>query len=340
MPTWSLPTLAHPEYGWALLCVPVVFFAWVYGRRQRRKVLEQWNDAYALPVLRRRGRWLLLGILLALCYALMGPSVGKASLTPTTEARDLFLAIDISLSMLAEDQPPTNRLQRAQAAANELLRWLRTQKAPCRVGLIAFAGAARIVSPPTSDLLHVEQLVARLHPESLGPAGRLGDQTLLGTSFQAVERVLEQWALSQPEAVPYTEVLVLSDGDDLNSTVNETRLPYRMHAWAVGDAKQGWPIPQGTGFLMTSNGTSQRVLTQQHAERLQQWLASKGTVLVEDGTPQPLVLWWQHQQSGEVRPLQSQARLVPIDRTHWFLALAGLLLLAEAWWGGARVQRW
>jgi hypothetical protein len=248
--------------------------------------------------------------------------------------------------MLAEDQPPANRLQRAQTAALELLRWLRQQKASCRVGLLAFAGSARMLCPPTGDLQHVERVVADLHVESLGTMGRLTDQPAnpLGTSFQGVERVLEQWTLSNPEAIPYTEVMVLSDGDDLNATVVETKLPFRLHAWAVGDGSKAWPIPQASGYLMTtpsSGTTAERVMTQRHSERLQQWVsATGGKVLVEDGTSSPLVVWWQQQAQREVRPLQSQARLIPIDRSHWFLGAAGLLLLAEACWGGARLQRW
>jgi Ca-activated chloride channel family protein len=59
----------------------------------------------------------------------------------------IILALDISRSMCATDVPP-NRLTVAQEAA---LAFVEDQADGTQIGVVAFAGSAEIIVPPTND---------------------------------------------------------------------------------------------------------------------------------------------------------------------------------------------
>jgi len=351
MSTWTLPTLALPDFAWALLLLPTVVLLWAISRRQRQRALESWGaSSFWIPIHRRLGRWLLFLLMAGLILGLMGLQWGKETITPTTSVRDLFLAVDVSQSMLAEDRPPLSRLQRARQAILELLTALRQEKSQTRVGLIVFAGNARLLSPPTLDLQHIQQLVEGLSPESLGMFGRLKQlqDGTVGTSLASLVPLLQSWDKLHSANRESIECLVISDGDDLGTTLEETlwsNVPYRVHAWAVGDATKAWPIPFQSGYLMldkNDGSAPERVLTQRRDDILSSLIRLKsGSFQSENGSPQPLVDWWQ-KQAGEVPTylLESQARIQPINRSAWLIGVSGIILLLEVTFGGARQRRW
>src|SRR5207237_1783153 len=59
----------------------------------------------------------------------------------------IILAMDVSGSMRQTDIDPS-RLEAAQAAA---LSFIQGQKASTQIGIVAFAGYAELIQPPTSD---------------------------------------------------------------------------------------------------------------------------------------------------------------------------------------------
>ncbi|HQR06810.1 MAG TPA: VWA domain-containing protein [Gemmatales bacterium] len=350
MPTWSFPHLVFPQAAWALLFIPFVYLLWWYASRQRRNVLRHWNDAALLPPRRWLGRMLLVQITLTLILALTGPELGTTTITPTTSARDLLLIIDISQSMLAEDQPPLSRLTRAKRYALQLIDYLNTSHATTRVGLAVFAGNARLLCPPTEDRDHLAQLIRDLTPDSLGTQSRITEANGLsiGTSFGSVARLLVEWNLSDPTARDFTDYLIISDGDDLTGKIDTapfTNAGLQIHAMAVGDPTLDWPIPQGNSYLMMTDpqtGLTQRAVTRRQDAVLKTLTdATTGTLIVEDNSPAPVVTWWQGAVSQRpTRPLQSQARQMPTNQAGWILGLAGIFMLMELGYGGARRREW
>src|SRR5207244_4500475 len=89
--------------------------------------------------------FLVLGITF-LCIALLRPQWDKTEQKIAQEGRDLFIALDVSRSMLAKDCAP-NRLECAKSKIKELVRNLSCE----RVGLILFSGSALVQCPLTSD---------------------------------------------------------------------------------------------------------------------------------------------------------------------------------------------
>ncbi len=350
MPTWSFPHLVYPQAAWALLLLPVLCIMWWYASRQRRRVLRSWNDAAYLPPRRWLGRFLLLQVILALVLALVGPEAGTTSITPTTSARDLLLIIDISQSMLAEDQPPVSRLTRAKQYTLQLLDQLAKSHSTTRVGLAIFAGNARLICPPTEDRDHLAELIRDLSPESLGTQGRTieSNGASIGTSFSSVAKLQAEWMRSDPVSQGFIDFLIITDGDDLSGKIDTTAFAaagLQMNALAVGDPSRDWPIPQGNSYLMMDDpqtGSKVRALTRRRDDVLTTLTdATAGTLILEDNSPAPVVTWWQSAISARpTRPLQSQARQMPVNRADWFLAIAGVLMLLELAFGGARSREW
>lgn len=128
---------------------------------------------------------------LAAAVGLAGPRGGRATVKAETQALSVVFAMDISRSMLAEDQKP-NRLSRAAREARRLVQDLSED----RVGLVAFAGRSYILSPLTLDGGAITLFLDALHPDlasqggtALATALRQGAD-LLNASREAGDRVL------------------------------------------------------------------------------------------------------------------------------------------------------
>jgi Ca-activated chloride channel homolog len=146
-----------PGLLWLLLAVPLVVAAYVIALRRRKKAalryasLDIVREAVgAEPSLRRHvPPALFLAALVLLIAAVARPA---AVVRLPSDDKTIILAIDVSGSMRAEDVQP-NRLAAAQAAARQ---FISHQPSGTKVGLVAFAGTAALVQPPTrgrDDLL-------------------------------------------------------------------------------------------------------------------------------------------------------------------------------------------
>lgn len=161
------------QWPWLLslyLLVPllIALYIWIL-RRRRRFAVRFSNIALIRAALPKRNRWrqhlpfaLFLLALAALTTALARPAAAvEVPLSRTT----ILLAIDVSRSMCATDVEP-NRLTVAQEAA---LAFIEEQADDTRIGIVAFAGFAEIVVPPTNDKARLKQAVENF-TTSLGTA--------------------------------------------------------------------------------------------------------------------------------------------------------------------------
>ena len=94
-------------------------------------------------------------ILLLIAFA--GPSIGDSFKEVKEEGKDIFIAVDLSQSMIATDIAPT-RLQRIQFELKEFLKSFPSD----RVGLIIFSTESFLQLPLTYD-----QAVANLYIDGL-----------------------------------------------------------------------------------------------------------------------------------------------------------------------------
>jgi Ca-activated chloride channel family protein len=118
-------------------------------------------------------------LLFIAALVLMVTSVARptAVITLPSEHRTIILAIDVSYSMAATDAVPT-RLAAAKAAAKT---FVSAQPEDVRIGVLAFAGEADLVQPPTTDRGPVLQAIDRLDLQS---------GTAIGTAIIAALRTI------------------------------------------------------------------------------------------------------------------------------------------------------
>lgn len=145
---------AHPEYLYLLALVPVLGGIFLLGIRLRIAAISRYGTPGVLARLTEAASpskrlWRLIFSLAAIGLLVVGlanPQIGTRLEEVKQEGVDLFIALDVSYSMKAEDIKP-NRLEKAKLEIRNLIGRL----AGDRIGMIVFAGDAFTQFPLTTD---------------------------------------------------------------------------------------------------------------------------------------------------------------------------------------------
>jgi Ca-activated chloride channel family protein len=168
---------------------------------------------------------------LFLVLALARPQWGTKLETVRRRGVDVIVAVDTSLSMLAEDVKP-NRLAQARAAISSLIQMLQGD----RIGLVAFAGTAYVACPLTLDYNAAEMFVDVLDPDLIPVRGTAIAEAIRTSThaFQSDER-------------RYKVLIVITDGEDHEGDVEAAAREAASEGvviYAVGvGGTAGEPIP-------------------------------------------------------------------------------------------------
>jgi Ca-activated chloride channel family protein len=235
---------------WLALLPLVILLPWLW--RRARRPAGDWSrvcDAHLLRWLsveqgKARGRcsgpWLAGLALLIAILALAGPSWQKLP-DASWSARDArVIALDLSVSMLAEDLRP-NRLVRARYRLSDLL--ASTEEG--QVGMVSYAGDAYVVSPLTSDMNTIANLLPALQPDIIPVGGSRADRAL-----DLAAALLERSGLGRGE------VLLVTDSASSRDAARARELREKgvlTSVLAVGTT-DGAPIPSGGGFVSDRSG--------------------------------------------------------------------------------------
>lgn len=339
MIAWERPVLLV----FALLIAALgVAAAWLWQRRRSERLAALGSDATLQRLapsaksaagLRRALR--LGGASVLVSVALAGPRWGTAREVIRTRGGDVVLAMDASLSMLADDERPT-RLERMK----QEVRRFRAASPGDRVALIAFAGRAYVLSPLTSDDGALELLLDNLDPSIVGQPG-----TALAP---AITGALDLLAAAQGGAGK--AVVLLTDGEGFDDRAEAIRAAQRARAQGVRLVTVGFGTEGGSSIpIRTVSGVQAKrdengaiVITRYAAETLAEVArVAEGEFIpanVNDkGTRIARAL-----SSLEARRRAAEAGLAMPARYQWLLGLAVLLLLFDAWHAdGGRVRaRW
>jgi Ca-activated chloride channel family protein len=215
-------TFLWPEFLWLGLLLPVLvlLYVWLMHRRKQSAIryasLSLVKDALGKGAAWRRRVPPLL-MLASLAVLVLASARPMAVVTLPTHQQTLILAMDVSGSMRAADVQP-NRLVASQNAAKQFVAELPRD---VRVGIVAFAGTAQLVQPPT-----------------------LSRQDLV----DAIDRFQLQRATAIGSAIVISLATIFPDaGIDLSQVTGERKMPKALQIDPQRKAEETFkPVPPGS----------------------------------------------------------------------------------------------
>lgn len=141
-----------PEMLWLLLLIPVIVAAYILVLRRRKKLALRYASLSVVkeavgPGQKVRRHLPPLLFLMAMTLMLVAIARPATMVTLPSQYDTVVLAIDVSVSMRADDVKPT-RLAAAQEAARS---FIADQPRNTRIGVVSFAGTASPVQRPTTN---------------------------------------------------------------------------------------------------------------------------------------------------------------------------------------------
>lgn len=247
---------ASPEYLNLFYLLPLIVLLLFYLYYRQKKLINIFINKKLhknLIPLKSGTRFWSKNILLIISFSLLivslaNPQIGTKMEEVKQTGIDVYIILDVSQSMLAEDIKPS-RLVRAKQQISNLIRKLKGD----RIGLIVFAGAAYVQFPLTTDYSAASLF---LNPVSTNSVPQQG--TVIGPAIDlAVNSFHDD---SQTEKV----IILITDGEDhegdLESALNNAN-EKNIKIYAIGyGSPEGSPIPvinqQGrkTGYKQDSQG--------------------------------------------------------------------------------------
>lgn len=206
--------LLWPSFLILLSLIPllIALYVWVLKRRQRYAIRYSslWLIRAARPGQSRWRRHIPFALfLLALGSLILAIARPVANVPVPSSRANIVLALDVSLSMCASDIEP-NRLTVAQEAAET---FILNQEPGTKVGIVAFAGFAELVVPPSADKEVLLEAV-----RNLTAARRTAIGSAILRSLDAIAEVNENVApvdvylgVGEIESTPPTEVPLQPD---------------------------------------------------------------------------------------------------------------------------------
>jgi Ca-activated chloride channel family protein len=220
-----------PEFLWLLLAVPLIAGFYLLLLEKRKQAALRYANLEIVKAAIGRGLWwrrhvppaILLAALGAMLFATARP---MAVITLPTHHETVILAIDVSGSMRANDVEPS-RIEAAQAAARA---FIAQQPRSTRIGVVAFAGSAALVQPPTSNRHDLRAAIDQLQLQHATAVGS-GILVSLKAIFPQEEFELPppgqrrpaKQSLPTAKAVPpgsYAEAAIIGVGTDNGQILN------------------------------------------------------------------------------------------------------------------------
>lgn len=152
-----------PGFLLLLAIVPLMIAAYIWMLRRRRRFAVRYSSLSLVREALPRYSWLRRHLpfalfLLAVTSLVIALSRPVSIVAVPTNQTSIILALDVSRSMLQTDIEPS-RLDAAEAAA---LSFIEQQASSTRIGIVAFAGFAEMIQPPTTDQEALEDAIASL----------------------------------------------------------------------------------------------------------------------------------------------------------------------------------
>jgi Ca-activated chloride channel family protein len=317
---------------WApwLLALPLVWFALYALAARAARGLTAYGAVVDDPLPKPLWRSLRTTWIVGLAFVCwLDPRWGAEQVVVERRGLDLLFCLDTSRSMLARDLEP-DRLARAKRDIRAVLPRLQGGD---RVGLVAFAGQARLWIPLTHDLDSFEALLDEVDTDLI----RVGGTDLAA----ALRRCLE---CADGDHAATTAILLLTDGEDHSGAGREAAAEAAaksilVHAVGYGSALGSKiTIADGAAEEFLRNERGDEVVSRMDPESLRALAAATGgEFLRADAVALPLV----ELHDKRLAPMQKRAYDAGKEtgkqaRYQWVLLPLLLLLLWDIVTAGGR----
>lgn len=321
----------HLEYFAFFILIPILIVFYLFAYRRKRKLLEKFGNIEIIAKMTKsssKQRQVIKTILIILAisfliFSITMPQYGRKEQPLTRTGIDVYIALDTSRSMLAEDIKP-NRLENAKLELKTLIRRLQGD----RIGLITFAGTAFIQCPLTLDYGMVEDVLDSVDYRSVLVQG-----TSIGDAIRK--------AIASFKEVPKGNkmIILLTDGEDQDTeplVAAEEAAAEGIYIYCIGiGSDKGELIPEvdeagnKTGSFKEDD-KGEKVLTKLDSNTLREiaaktngkaYIATKGLLEVDRII--------QDTDEMQKRIISSKVYNIYEDRFQYFLFPAILLLIIE-----------
>lgn len=273
---------ANPEYIYFFIIIPIIILLYLLSRRDRTKKLNIFGNVKTLEHLMPDASKYIHGIkitlysiaLIALIIMIMRPRSGEKEQIVNTTGSEIFIALDVSNSMLAsstDDPNGTSRLEKAKLLLEKLFEKLKNDK----VGLIVFAGEAYLQLPLTTDIISAKQYLDIISTDMVSTQGT--------AIADAIELAMNAYTTDE---MSHKGLILITDSEDhigeaIEMAKNAEKQNIQVNVIGLGSSN-GAPIPldkERTRYF-TNNG--EIVKTALNA-KLAQDIASAGKGIFVNG---------------------------------------------------------
>jgi len=319
----------YTEHLYALGLLPVLLLFFWLAWRSRRQAIRRFGDIglmeRLMPEVSRYRHYLKFGLLLlALALLAIGwanPQYGTKLVKYKRKSVDVFIAFDVSRSMLAQDISPS-RLGRASRFAQTLVEGLQSE----RLGLILFAGSAYVQSPVTQDFNAILLALRSANPNMIPNQG-----TAFGEAISLAEASFEE------NNKNHKALIIITDGENHDEDAINRATEARENGLLIFTVGVG--TEEGSFIPTEENGregykrdqTGNPVLSRLNEAILRQVAEAGGGSYfnLNDGSERVLETLKGRIGDMEKRELEQRVFSEYNSYFQWFVGLAILLLLLE-----------
>ncbi len=320
----------HPEYLYWLAIIPVLVIIYILFRVGQKKRFKRFAQIemrdYLVPNRSdRRANFKFVVFLLmvaSLILALANLQSGSKMEEVKREGIDLYLAIDVSNSMNAEDIVPS-RLERSKQAINKLISELRGD----RIGVIVFADKAFVQLPITTDYSAAKMFLSTVNT------------SLVASQGTAIAEAINLAFKSFSDDDHGKAIVIISDGEDhendaaVKAAEFVSKKGIKIYTIGMGLA-DGAPIPEYNqyghqiGYRRDKNGNT--IITRLDEQMLQK-IAAAGNGLYVRASNSNVGLEKIYDDINKMDKSEIEAKVFTDyeDQFQWFVGFAILLLLVE-----------
>ncbi len=316
---------ANPHILYLLLVIPVMIAVLILVAYLRRRNLAKFGNLELVKSLMPEvSQWriktksvLFLLAVTAVIFAAARPQFGSKLREHKSTGIEMMLVVDVSNSMLAEDFAP-NRLDRTRYAIDKLF----ASMSQDRVGMVVFAGEAKVQLPITSDYRMARSFTKRLSPELVQVQGtEIGQALTLATLSFSNNRDAGR------------VIVLITDGESHDSSALDAAkraAEQGVKIFAVGiGTPDGAPVKVNGEWLKDEK--DEMVVSRLNEELLQQITAATGGGYIRATNAafglEEIVGEIEKIELGELTTLSFEEYN---EQFQWILAIAAILLLLES----------